>query len=338
MDRDSKKQIVKTLIQAGRIDLANATAQELAAMPVTKLSAEEVTAASLSRVLEHFQSTDPEVGVVIVSADRSDRGIVERGGIVQRDPVLNERLNKELRKKLEGRLRRLGRGGYIKTMGGYREQGTLVYELSYIVPGVKREDAVEFAREVGEDAELNEIKEDAEKLQKGGKKLQTSYRQDSVLWGNNIAGAWLFDHKGRPSYKIGPVTKTNQIQDLFTEMKRRKRLSKSEQDLKKQLDAIDLNTTKGRQQALFWLGYHAVRPTGNWDAASQKALTDYQQKHEIDEDEWGEWGDKTAVHISKALDPRLLRKRVTFASCEYVPDSPSDWRHWQLAVLRHRSA
>ncbi|KPJ63261.1 hypothetical protein AMK68_04080 [candidate division KD3-62 bacterium DG_56] len=327
----SKKEVIKTLLQAGRPDLANAAVAKLAAAPVTRFTREQVTAASLSRVLQHFDSKDPNVGVVIVSADRSDRGLVRRDGSVVLDPELNERLNKTLRKQLEARLRSLGSGGYIRTMGGYIEQGKLVYEMSYIVPGVKHADAIKFAKEVGKDARFNAIDDDAEKLKKGGRKLATSMRQDAVIWGNNTAGAWLIDYKGKETYKLGTVTKTNQIRDLFTEMKRRKRLSKREEDVKEELDAIDLNTIKGRQQALRWLGYHQVRPTGKWDAASQNALTQYQEKHEIDETNWGE---DTAVHIRKALDPQALRKRVTFASCEYVPTCPSDWRQWQVTLAR----
>lgn len=262
MNRDNKQQIVKTLIQAGRTDLASATAQELAGMPVTRPTAEQVTAASLSRVLRHFQSTDPEVGVVIVSADRSDRGLVERDGTVELDPKLNEKLNKGLRKKLEGMLRSLGTGGYIRTMGGYVEQGTLVHEMSFIVPGVKRTDAIAFAKRIGQDAKLNEIESDAEKLQRGGKKLQTSFRQDAIIWGNSTAGAWLINYDGQPFLKLGHITKMNQVQDLFTELKRRKRRRKGK-------------------------------------AAEQG------------------------------------RQRVTFASLEYLPVSPSDWRQWQVAVSRH---
>lgn len=262
MDTKRKHAIVKTLIEAGRTDLATVAAHDLASAPVTRFTDQEVTAASLSRVLRHFQSNDPDVGVVIVSADRSDRGLVERDGSVELDPVLNERANKERRKELESLLRGLGSGGYIRTMGGYVEQGTLVHEMSYVVPGVKRADAVRFARLVGKDARLNAIDSDADKLAQGGRKLQDSMRQDAIIWGNNLAGAWLFDHEGKPSFKLGAVTKTNQVKDLFTEMGRRKRRRR--------------------------------------DPAAEQG-----------------------------------RKRLTFATCQYLPVSPSDWRQWQVTVSRH---
>lgn len=217
MDRDTKREVIQTLLTSRRIDLANAAAHELKSAPVARYTPEEVTAASLSRIWRHFSTDDVETGVAIVSADRGDRVLNEAGQV---DLAANQKANEKMRGKLTSLIRSMGKG-FIKTKGGYREEGVgLVYEHSFVIPGVTRAEAVKLARQLGRGAELNGLPAQ-QKAQKGGAALADQFRQDSILWGNNEAGAFLIFPNGSAD-KIGTVMKMNNVQDLFTEWKRRR--------------------------------------------------------------------------------------------------------------------
>lgn len=217
MDRDTKREVIKTLLTARRIDLANATAHELTSTPVARYTAEEVTAASLSRIWRHFSTDDIETGIAIVSADRGDRVLNEAGQV---DLKANEKANAKMRDKLKSLIRSMGKG-FVTTKGGYQETGVgLVYEHSFVIPGVTRAEAVKLARTLGKGSELNDLP-DQEKAKKGGSALTDQFRQDSVLWGNNVAGAFLLFADGSAE-KIGTEMKFQNVQDLFTEWRKRR--------------------------------------------------------------------------------------------------------------------
>jgi hypothetical protein len=221
MNTTTKREIIKTLIEARRIDLANATAEQLRSTPVATYTAEEVTAASLSRIWQHFTTDDVDTGVVIVSADRGDRVFREQGGKLVKDKAANEKANAKLREKLKQILRTVGKGGYIQTKGGYKEEGVgLVYEYSFVVPGVTRDEAVKLARRLGQGAEINGLPPE-QKVKKSATSLEQDFRQDSILWGNNEAGAWLLYADGTAE-KVGTAMKANNVQNYFTEWRKRR--------------------------------------------------------------------------------------------------------------------
>ncbi len=211
------------MVKHHNLNLATASAEDLKSMEVATHDPDLVTAASLSRIWRHFTTDDVNVGIAIVSADRGDRAFKrDESGRLVLDEKENAKLNEKMRAKLRSVIKKFGSGGFIATKGGYKEEGVgLVYETSYVIPGVTREEAVKLARVLGEGSELNSIKNAEEKVKKGGSSLANDFRQDSILWGNNEAGAFLVWPNGKLE-KIGSTMKMNNVQDLFTEWKSRR--------------------------------------------------------------------------------------------------------------------
>ena len=188
----------------------------------------QVTAASISRIMRHFDTGSLTEGVAIVSADRTDRGLLPEtdtealtGPVaIVNDHETNEAYNKAARKRLEGVLKGMGKG-FIKTKGGYQERGASSpsYEYSYVVPRVSEDEAKKLAKILGKGAAIND-QPDVKKVDRLAS-LQKDFRQDSILWGNLSAGIFLFWYNGTKD-KIGAKFEPSTLQQYFTEWRKRR--------------------------------------------------------------------------------------------------------------------
>lgn len=181
-----------------------------------------VTAASISRILQHFSTQAYDTGIAIISADRGDRAFtIDANGKMIVDESLNNQFNNKARKKLEGLLRSAGHQGWIKTKGGFQETGMdkPAYEVSYVVPAVSNVEAKRLAKLVGKGSMINSQKPD--KRLKHKKLLEDELRQDSILWGSNVAGVF-FVNEGGGFKKIGNKFEPNSMEDYFTEWRKRR--------------------------------------------------------------------------------------------------------------------
>ncbi len=171
---------------------------------------DKITAASISRLMRHFEGEAVEVGIAILTADRGDRAD---------DPQTNAALNRKARKRLEGLLKRHGLRGWVNVKGGYvedKDTGVAVYEHSYFVPHVSRDIALKLAKAVGEDAKLNDDPLAVKQDPSNRRTREESFRQDAILWGNREHGAWLFFHNGGKD-RIGSAFVPKQLDQYFTE-------------------------------------------------------------------------------------------------------------------------
>lgn len=183
-------------------------------------SAEQVTAASMSRLYRHITPKGLETGVVIVSASRTDRALkMDPEGNVRVDQSENDKLNGQARKRLEAMLKQLfPRKGWIRVKGGYREtreggEKVETTEHSYLIPGVNQGDAKLLARKVCAGAEINGLPDHVKVKHMGS--LQDDFRQDSILWGSGPAGAYLVDQAGK-FQKVGDKFTLENIGPYFT--------------------------------------------------------------------------------------------------------------------------
>lgn len=310
---DEKRAILGELLDADRPDLANvvaapmrkarpsfadATFEDLiAAQNEPDYTPEEVTAASLARMWQHFQTDDRNVGVLVVSADRGDRAFYrDKAGRLHRDKARTEKLNQVMRKRLEPILLRIAKtdehpSGFIRTMGGYQEEGGVwVEELSYFVPGVTKDQALKLARIVSKGSEINDWG-DAKLFKKGGKSLADDFRQESVLWGNNLVGAFLIEGRTGKFDALGKLFKANDVRNYYTEWKRRRRARSAER--------------KAAEDAL-----RKARGPGD-------IITEVPE----------------AVERQLYKRKRFGFGKTALATIRYIPDSPSDYRTFR-AILR----
>lgn len=197
-------------------------AQSFLDQPVFTPGPEEITAASLSRIFTHFSTDAIGVGIAILTADRGDRAIsLDESGVEVKDDQRNAMFNKKARKRLEGYLKSKGFKGWIVTKGGFKETGgDVVYENSYVVPGVSLEKAVQLAKVLGKGAKING--QPIEEKLKQQKSLENDFRQDAILWGSDKAGGLLIDFNGKIIQKLGKKFEPNTVQPYFTAWRKRR--------------------------------------------------------------------------------------------------------------------
>jgi len=209
-------------------------------LPAVKLtpSPDQVTAASISRIFRHFSTQSIDIGIAILTSDRGDRALsLDQKGRAVLDVPLNERLNKAMRQRLTKTLGSLGHRGWIRVWGAYPEEapsepvfekrgdkltpkvGKDVKEQSYLVPAVSLDEAKRLAKVLGKGARLNGQR--VEQKVQDPQKLADDFRQDSILWANNRAGAFLIYHDGRIE-KIGDKFEPNTLQRYFTQWRSRR--------------------------------------------------------------------------------------------------------------------
>lgn len=151
--------------------------------PFGEYPVEHVTEMSLNRVRKHLGSSD---GFMMLSADRSERSPGD---------------NAKHQAKLEAHLRSRGKG-FVKVKGGYVEKTAEgdkpVYEHSYLVPNVSKDEAREFA-----------------------KHALKHHNQEAVLHGGK-EGVHLMYGKDHRREKVGETFTTGHLHQYFTEWHHRR--------------------------------------------------------------------------------------------------------------------